>query len=161
MKVRIAAKNLGRAALLLSRQWPAFLRPALAVSGTKLVHSLRLATLAQRKVDTTALHAGWFFQTRRLSVILSNSSTHHRYVELGRRPGGRPPPFSLIEAWAVRRLGKSGLGWTIARAIGRRGIRPTPLLFSPVFQRLGRQTVRAECAKALRRSIEKAVKGRV
>ena len=40
-------------------------------------------------------------------------------VEFGRKPG-RMPPSDVIELWA-RRHGMAGLGYVIARAIGRRG----------------------------------------
>jgi hypothetical protein len=44
-------------------------------------------------------------------------------LESGRRPGSRPPPVSVIQAWAARKLGTSdpGIAFVIARAIGREG----------------------------------------
>jgi hypothetical protein len=52
------------------------------------------------------------------------------YVERGRRPG-RPPPVSALTAWA-RRHGVSP--YVVARAIGRRGVRPAPFLI-PAYER--------------------------
>lgn len=54
-------------------------------------------------------------------------------VEKGRRPG-RMPPVAAIELWAKRVIGQSGLGFVIARAIGRRGTKPQPV-WEPVGKR--------------------------
>jgi len=43
------------------------------------------------------------------------------YQEIGRRPG-KMPPIAPIEEWA-RRHGMAGMGFVIARAIGRRGLK--------------------------------------
>jgi hypothetical protein len=43
------------------------------------------------------------------------------YIEWGRRPG-KMPPVSIIEEWAARH-GMPGMGFVIARAIGRRGLK--------------------------------------
>jgi len=56
------------------------------------------------------------------------------FVETGRRPGKMPPPDALA-GWA-RRHGLGGLEFVIARAIGKRGIRPRPF-FGPAVHREG------------------------
>ena len=43
-----------------------------------------------------------------------------KYVEFGRRPGGRMPPVDKIEAWAARH-GMPGAGYMIAKKIALRG----------------------------------------
>lgn len=52
------------------------------------------------------------------------------YVERGRRPG-RPPPVSALAGWA-RRHGVNP--YVVARAIGRRGVRPAPFLI-PAYEK--------------------------
>ena len=49
-------------------------------------------------------------------------SEYGPYIEWGRRPGRRMPPVSIIEEWAARH-GMAGLGFVIARSIGRRGLK--------------------------------------
>ena len=58
------------------------------------------------------------------------------YVERGRAPG-RPPPVSAVAAWA-RRHGVSP--FLVARAIGRKGVRPAPFLLPAYEKNKGRIT---------------------
>jgi hypothetical protein len=58
------------------------------------------------------------------------SVSYGLYVERGRRPG-RPPPQSAVAGWA-RRHGVSP--FLVARAIGRRGVRPAPFLV-PAYEK--------------------------
>lgn len=51
------------------------------------------------------------------------------YVEFGRRPG-KPPPVSALMGWAHRHNMNP---YALARAIGRRGIRPKPFM-RPAFE---------------------------
>ncbi len=53
------------------------------------------------------------------------STGYGRFVEYGRRPG-KPPPVSAIAAWAHRK--NIAVPFLVARAIGRRGIKPRPFL---------------------------------
>jgi len=52
------------------------------------------------------------------------------YVERGRRPG-KPPPVAAVAGWA-RRHGVSP--FLVARAIGRKGVRPAPFLL-PAYEK--------------------------
>lgn len=72
----------------------------------------RLANSIQSQVESRAvpLHASVFTKLE-----------YARAAEFGRGPG-RMPPVEPIEDWA-RRHGSPGLGFVIARAIGRRGTR--------------------------------------
>ena len=58
------------------------------------------------------------------------------YVERGRRPG-KPPPVSAVAAWA-RRHGVNP--FLVARAIGRKGVRPAPFLLPAYEKNKGRIT---------------------
>lgn len=53
-------------------------------------------------------------------------------VEFGRRPG-KPPPYKALERWAQLKLGQKGLGFVIARKIGKEGTKPKPFL-EPAFR---------------------------
>lgn len=71
-------------------------------------------------------------------ATMYNSAPHAGVIELGRRPGQRPPPLQAIIAWVFRKgLVKSSsrsfasnrqyaaaraLAYVIARSIGRRGL---------------------------------------
>jgi hypothetical protein len=64
------------------------------------------------------------------------------FVETGRHPGKMPPPDALA-GWA-RRHGLAGLEFVIARAIGRRGIRPRPFFGPAVYWEAAGLTPRIE-----------------
>lgn len=56
-----------------------------------------------------------------------SSSGHSIYVELGRTPGGKQPPHSVLVKWVERRLGLTGpdaesAAWAIGQAIVERGV---------------------------------------
>lgn len=67
-----------------------------------------------------------------------------QWVESGRRPGGKMPPISKIEAWAKikpltqfrdkkgRYISNRSRAFLIARAIARDGIKPFPFLTNEV-----------------------------
>lgn len=107
------------------------------------IASLRARTVSADKLDTRALVRGWWSRRTRDGFVLGNRALHHPNVERGRLPG-RMPPVSVIEAWAARKLGRRGLGWPIARAIAKRGIRPTPILTSVAFRERLREISRRE-----------------
>ena len=46
---------------------------------------------------------------------------HMAVQNYGRKAGKRPPPTAPIEKWAQKKIGEKGLGWVIARKIGRDG----------------------------------------
>lgn len=53
-------------------------------------------------------------------------------VEFGRKPGAMPP-VEPLERWAKVKLGQSGLGFVIARKIGRSGTKAQPYML-PAFE---------------------------
>lgn len=57
-----------------------------------------------------------------LSGEVGSPLAHVAVLEYGRKPGGPMPPVAPIEAWAQRH-GMAGLGYVIARAIARRGLK--------------------------------------
>lgn len=64
---------------------------------------------------------------------------HMVVLELGRRPGSRPPPTGPIAAWLSRHGSDPKLAFVVARAIGKRGM-PARHMFQQAAER-GRATV--------------------
>jgi len=104
---------------------------------------LRMRTERAKKIDLGMLVRGWNDRVEEIAegtrATLYNDAPHHVFVEMGRRAGARMPPVAVIAAWCGRKLGDSTLGFIVARAIGRRGIPPTPLMTAKDFQRWARQ----------------------
>lgn len=65
-------------------------------------------------------------------VINPPADKYAQYVELGRRPG-KQPPVSAIERWCRYKGIEVKWAFPIARAIGQRGIEPTPI-FSQIYK---------------------------
>jgi len=109
----------------------------------KSVADLKKRTKIAKKIDLGMLYEGWNSTIMRspdsVTATLLNDAPHHVFVEMGRRAGARMPPVAVIAAWCGRKLGDSTLGFIVARAIGRRGIPPTPLMTAKDFQRWARQ----------------------
>jgi len=69
------------------------------------------------------------------------TAPHALVVHNGRRPGRRMPPTSVIEDWLRRkhRLSQQeakARAFPVARAIGKRGVRGTPFIATPMLDRL-------------------------
>jgi hypothetical protein len=108
-----------------------------------ILADLRRWTVSAGKFDTRAVLQGWRSRQQGLKLTIDNAAPHHVYVERGRRPG-KPPPSTALEGWATRKLGDRRLAFPVARAIGRRGIKPTPLLTRPGFgQHMARRMMSA------------------
>lgn len=77
------------------------------------------------------------------------------YVHEGTGPAvGRPaffPPVKPFQEWAKRVLGDESLGFVIARAVGRKGLKPTKYLERPLRQRA--RGMGQRLAKAMRKEI--------
>ncbi len=56
-------------------------------------------TARPRPYATGAFAQGWVWARTADGAILWNSAKHGVFVELGRRPGGRPPPLQVILDW--------------------------------------------------------------
>jgi len=74
------------------------------------------------------------------------------YVEMGRKPGATMPPVWAIEEWA-RRHGMAGLGFVIARAIGRRGIKGRHMLENAAKNKA------EQVVKVFRNAIDRLLRG--
>ena len=78
---------------------------------------------------------------------------HVLVLDQGRRPGAPPPPSDVIESWARRRIGQSGLGFVIARSIGRRGIKPRRFFRKAARTVLREQNIPRAFANIMRRKL--------
>ena len=163
--LKVTSKSMGavnrqRALMLSSRST---VRDAYKRAAFESVGWLRVRTKEEKKVDLGGFLRGWFAQVMTVaggdvSTVISNMAPHARYVEDGRRPG-KMPPVAKIAAWAGRKMGRPDLGFVIARAIGRRGIGPTPILKSEDFKVRIREIVRREVQRGMDR-VAKAAVGR-
>lgn len=72
--------------------------------------------------------------------FVSSSLFYAPIVEVGRRPGQRPPPRRALELWVVRKLGVASreapsVAFLVARAIGVRGTQEATM-FRQAFERV-------------------------
>lgn len=84
-------------------------------------------------VDTGEFLRSWGTSCDEDSAAIFNRAPYAGVVEGGRRPGARQPPSKPLAKWAQRRLGLSekeaaGVGFVIARAIGKRGLKGRHIL---------------------------------
>lgn len=66
----------------------------------------------------------------KLSVTLE-LPTYEVFIQGGRRPGAKRPPFAVILKWVIAKLGSQDANkraWAICSAISRRGIRARPFM---------------------------------
>lgn len=83
-------------------------------------------------VNTGELARGVDYKmTSKLSARVGADARYSEWVEKGRKPG-KMPPVAPIERWAKTKLGQSGLGFVIARKIGRKGTKAQPFFFPAV-----------------------------
>ena len=59
--------------------------------------------------------------------IVASPQKYAVVVGKGRRAGAKMPPVAALEYWAMRVIGKTGLGYVIARSIARKGIKARPI----------------------------------
>jgi len=105
-----------------------------ALSGAlRAVPIIQRATLKAKAVNTGAFMRGWRARRHKLGAEVYNTAPHAAYVEEGRRPGARMPPPDVIAKWSKRvkirlgrgkaRISRETMGFLIARAIAKRGIK--------------------------------------
>jgi hypothetical protein len=125
----------------------AAVRKGMARAGKEAVRELQRRTAEIPIWDLGRMHAGWKAQQKNWNTVLVyNRARHTVFVERGRRPGARPPPVDAILPWVRRHIQLDGqtrsrrgsdpyraVAFLIARAIGRRGIAPRPVLTDQDF----------------------------
>jgi hypothetical protein len=75
-------------------------------------------------IDTKILKTG-FGTSYTLKII---AAKHLKYVDEGRRAGGKAPPIAPIKEWARVKGLPEGLAFPIAKKIGEEGIKPTHVI---------------------------------
>lgn len=157
-EVNIESRNFGKAEKELGRKVVNQVIRRTVQVGTIAV----LVHLRQRSVALDIRHRyrfamGWAAKAIPRGVVVYNRAKHAIFIEHGRRPGKQPPVAPILE-WVryrarpvvstqrrggitvVRRGGRSRLenarsaAFLIARAIGRRGIKPRRVLTDPKTQ---------------------------
>jgi hypothetical protein len=83
----------------------------------------RKAAKAKAPKDTGTLRKKIGFRASHTGLTLFSPTSYARYVELGRRPGARPPPSNALHGWLRRHGIPVSAAYVVARAIGRRGIK--------------------------------------
>ena len=147
MQIKVSAAVDDRAVMrALARYGPAELgrrsRRAMAESLAFLQAGIQSRFPADTGVTRAATFTAMRGQTMdQLRGVVANPLAHAGVLEFGRRAGGPMPPVSVIERWAQRKLGASGLGFVIARSIARKGTKPVRM-FQETWER-GARTVRA------------------
>mgnify|MGYP001167353958 CR=1 FL=1 len=99
---------------------------AMRSAARKMKTNLRARSRKIRDLGT--FQNSWIVTATFTSVTVENRAPHWIFVESGRRAGAAMPPVAIIEAWARRKFGVSGLGWIIAKRIAEKGIAPRPVL---------------------------------
>lgn len=81
-------------------------------------------------VDTGKLKKSIKHNLKRTSGEVVVDSKYGAAIEFGTRP--HFPPVAPLEAWAKRKLGRSGLGFVVARKIAQKGTKAQPF-FNPAI----------------------------
>lgn len=80
------------------------IRRTVKLHGPRLVQAEVQAVTPRIPVDRGTYRRSWRFEDIPGGAVVYNFSKHAPVIELGRRPGGRMPPLSVIADW-VRRKG--------------------------------------------------------
>jgi hypothetical protein len=147
---RLSPRRFGKWQKELGERVPAAIDRGLTAAGRFAVQSAQLRTAWKGKTDLRGFISGFGFAVlpdHTLQVF--NRAEHARFVEGGRGSSVKLPPIRLISEWAARKLGNYALGWPIAKAIAKRGIKPTPIMTSPAFAAKLREMAQREVRKAL------------
>jgi hypothetical protein len=98
------------------------------ISGAMRCRVVMQNKTAELKIfDRGTYRMRWKAEPTAKGARVFNDAPHAPVIEEGRRPGARPPPSAVIARWAQRKLHvpkkqAAGIGFVIARAIGKRGI---------------------------------------
>ena len=102
---------------------PELYKPVVTEMMTDLGKAGRKAAKAKAPKDTGALRKSINFKASPTGLRLFSPIHYARYVELGRKPGSRPPPPRALHGWLSRHGIPVRAAYVVARAIGRRGIK--------------------------------------
>ncbi len=103
------------------------LRASLTGIGFDTVNDIKQALNAQNKSASGKLISDTRFEVIDTGSLLSltmKAPAYYKYVDEGRKPGGKQPPIGKIQQW-IKRKGIDANPFVIARAIARNGIPAT------------------------------------
>lgn len=95
-------------------------------------------------------------------ILLLYAASHLEYVQNGRRPGAKPPPYRKLIPWinvrGIKFQGKSTntTAIIIARSIGKKGIKPVPQIKQTLTE-INNRIRSEEIAKAAKLDVEKVI----
>lgn len=104
------------------------------VKSTTLIQNTIKENITSQGISTTG-NLRRSVQKHEVSAERGVVAVDERYggaVEFGRKPG-KMPPIDAIERWAQLKLSTSGLGFVIARKIGRKGTKANPFV-KPAYE---------------------------
>ncbi len=146
-------------------------KPTLRKAGKASLRPLRMRTISQDAVHKSKFGRSWRFQTPNKKTLIiykqarnpKNKFFYGSVIEAGRRPGARMPPPSHLEQWVqlktpelVAQWGVKGAAFIVARSIGRKGIRPRPIMTASKMQRQMANRVVGELSTMWVRAAERA-----
>ena len=156
-RFKAAPRNMGD----LYKNYGAATRGAVAAAfkaiGTKTKAKLVARTAVNKIYFRGKFARGWYsrFEPGAIPLLrIGNAAPYSLFVELGRRPGRRPPPSSVLIPWIqaklVLRPGQSAasVAFAVARGISKKGIKARPVLTSPQVQFDVMQTTSDEMEKS-------------
>ena len=140
-------------------------RATLAVSAAMYQEAEGIMTESKRLVDVdegTLRNSGFVnppdIKADEIEVVMGYGAPHGIWLHEGTGPAvGRPafmPPVAPFAEWARRVLGDESLGFVIARAVGRKGLRPRKFLEIPFKARAS--TMVPRLARRVRGMVERA-----
>ena len=97
---------------------------ALSQGGKAAVNFLTAGAHAWPIFDRGFYRSGFRSKVIKRTLEIFQVAKNVNFVDDGRRPGARPPPLQPIREWLARRGKPERLAFVVARAIGKRGIRP-------------------------------------
>jgi hypothetical protein len=107
------------------------IRRQLGRAGKQIEGMLRAGS--QGVYDQGGYSGGWRAVTQGTSLVVTNTADHFIFVEKGRKPGAQPPRGAVL-GWVLRKGMHADAAFPVARAIGRRGVRPRPFFVLPSIQ---------------------------
>lgn len=115
-----------------SSNYENLVRGAMTTSTLKIQSNIRNTIRSKGITNIGTLQRSVFTQiVNAFKGIIGVGEKYGKYVEFGTRP--HFPPVRPIERWAQTKLGKSGIGFQIARKISRVGTKAQPYV-KPAFE---------------------------
>lgn len=150
MSVEVPIVRLGQFERALAKLMPGTVHEGMHAGGSRILRFLREQTALRRIMDQGTFANGWSMEFHgKHELEIANWAPHALFVERGRAPG-KPPPVAPLMEWAGRKLGRPELGYAIAKSIGKKGIKPRPVMEDETvqaqMQEMMSNAIREKCA---------------